>query len=142
MSWTRERNNLRPFSLNQLGVKYKLKMGPMTQIKLDNCMFSITGQKFTKTLNSLWFCILRQNRVLLSSTPPQFSTSVQHKRAISFQPQKSLSSTTKTPQFNTPISSTPKIPQFHTLNPSVAHKKPLSYTNFSVFGVELRGFWC
>ena len=50
----------------------------------------------------------------LSSTPPQFNTSVQLKRAIRFQPPKFLSSTPKTPKFNTPLSSSPKIPQLNT----------------------------
>ena len=72
--------------------------------------------------------------VPLSFTPPQFNTSVPHKRATSFQPRKSLSSTPKTPRFNTenssvpsplsvshrkPLRSTP--PHFHTENPSVSH---------------------
>ena len=46
--------------------------------------------------------------------PPQFNTSVTHKTATLFQPSKSLSSTRKNPQFNTPFSSTPKTPQFNT----------------------------
>ena len=80
--------------------------------------------------------------------PPQFNTSVPYRRANPFQPPKSLSSTPKTPQFNTtlsvphqkPLSSTPKIPQFntplsfttktpqfHSKNPSLQHT-PLSST--------------
>ena len=54
-------------------------------------------------------------RVPLSSTPPQFNTSVPHRKAAPFQLLKSLSSTTKTPQFTT--------------TPSVPHQKPLSSTN-------------
>ena len=50
-------------------------------------------------------------------TPPQFNTSVPHKRATPFQPLKSVGSTPKTPQINTPLSSTLKNPQFHTKNP-------------------------
>ena len=75
--------------------------------------------------------------------PPQFNTSVPHKRATPFQPPKSLSSTLKTPQFNTFLSvqlqnppssiqkgqsfSAPKISQFNTKNPSVQHN-PFSST--------------
>ena len=83
---------------------------------------------------------------------PEFNTSVPHIRANPFQPPKSLSSTPKTPQFNTSpsvplqksltsthppqfnnknpsvplqksLSSTPKTPQFNTKNPSVPHQK-------------------
>ena len=39
-----------------------------------------------------------------SSGPSQFHTSVQHKRATPFQPQKSHSSRPQTPQFHTPLS--------------------------------------
>ena len=49
-------------------------------------------------------------RVPLSSTAPQLNTSVPHKRAIPFQPPKSLSSTLKTPSSTPPLSSTPKTP--------------------------------
>ena len=42
------------------------------------------------------------NRVPLSSAPPQISTSVPHKRATPFHLPKFLSSTLKTPHFNTP----------------------------------------
>ena len=79
--------------------------------------------------------------------PPQFNTSVPHRRATPFQPQnpsvphqKPLSST-HPPQFHsknpsvqhTPLSSTPKTPQFNTKNPSVPSRsvplqKPLSST--------------
>ena len=107
--------------------------------------------------------------VPLSSIPPEFNTSVPHKRANPFQAPKSLSSTPNTPQFHTknpsvqhqkPLSSTLKNPQFHTKIPSVQHQKPLrqkiavwNWGGFGVelrgfgvqlrdFGVELRGFWC
>ena len=56
----------------------------------------------------------------LSSTLP----SVQHKRATPFQPPKSLSSTPKTPQFNTPLSSKPKT--LRSAQSSVQHQKPFS----------------
>ena len=49
----------------------------------------------------VYFAPILFNRVPLSSTPPQFNTSVQHKRATPFQPPKSLSSPPKTPQFTT-----------------------------------------
>ena len=62
------------------------------------------------------------------SGPPQFNTSVPHKRTTPFQPRKSLSSIPKTRQFHTLLSSTPKTPQFQT---------PLSSTNPCV---ELSGF--
>ena len=73
--------------------------------------------------------------------PPQFNTSVPHKRATPFQPPKSLSSTLKTPQFNKPpsvqhqkpLSFTPKPPQFLTETPSVPHQKPLSSTHPPLF---------
>ena len=78
--------------------------------------------------------------------PPQFNTSVPHRWATPFQPPKSLSSTPKTPQFNTtpsvphqkPLSST-HSPQFHTKNPSVPHKKALYKRTEGFFDVELRG---
>ena len=77
---------------------------------------------------------------------PQFKSSVPHKTATHFQPPKSLNSTPKTPQFNTPLSSTSKTPQFHTTNPhfptgSMAFLGFLSFW-WRFFGVELRGFWC
>ena len=77
--------------------------------------------------------IIPRRGVPLSSTPP----SVQHisstQKGLSFSAHKSLSSTPKTPQFNTnpsvphpkPLSST-QTPQFHTKNPSVP--PPLSST--------------
>ena len=46
--------------------------------------------------------------------PPQFHTSIKHKKANPFQPTKSLSPTPKTPQFNTPLSSTSETPEFNT----------------------------
>ena len=68
--------------------------------------------------------------------------------------QKPLSSTPKTPRFNTKSPSVQQTPQFHTENPSVPHRKPLSSTYPSVpnrkplisihplvFGVELRAVW-
>ena len=71
-----------------------------------------------------------QDWVPLSSTPPQFNTSVLHKKATRFPPQnpsvphqKPLGSTPKTPH----------TPQFHTKNSSVQHNGE---------GVELRGFRC
>ena len=64
--------------------------------------------------------------------PPQFNTSVSHKRASSFQSTKFLSPP-KTPQFTTPLNytpkpliSTPKTPRFNIKNLSVPLLKPLS----------------
>ena len=80
--------------------------------------------------------------------PPQFNTSLQHKRAGPFQPPKSLRSTPNTPLFNTHLSSIAKICQFHTKNPSVQHTPQFHTENPSVQHqkllnrVELRGFWC
>ena len=61
-----------------------------------------------------------------SSTPPQFNTSVAHRRATPFQPHKIPQFQTKKPSvLHNPLSSTPKTsqfntpPQFHTKNPSV-----------------------
>ena len=51
-------------------------------------------------------------RVPISSTPPQFNTSVSHKRATPFQPP-------ITPLFQTKNPSVQHTPQFHTKNPSV-----------------------
>ena len=48
-----------------------------------------------------------------------------------------ISSTPKTPQFNTPLSSTPKTSQFNTKTPSVPHQKPLSSTHPLVKTVKL-----
>ena len=62
-------------------------------------------------------------RVPLSSTPPQLNTSVPHKRAIPFQPRKSLSSTLK------PLRQRKAL-----------YKRVLQF--FSEGCVELRGFWC
>ena len=64
----------------------------------------------------LWVSFKSYEGVLLSLTPLQFNTSLQHKRATPFQ----------------------------TRNPSVQHKKFLStgLLNRGVFGVELRSFWC
>ena len=56
---------------------------------------------------------------------PQFNTSVPQ-RATPFKHQKSLSSTPKTPQFNT------KNPSVQHQNLSVPHRKPLSSTSPSV----------
>ena len=54
--------------------------------------------------------------------PLQFNTSVPHKRATTFQLRKSLTSSPKTPQFNTSLISTPKISQFRPPNnPLVQH---------------------
>ena len=72
---------------------------------------------------------------LIERSTPQFltdslsSTHQFHGKATPFQHPKSLSSTLKTPQFNTknPLVNT-KIPRFYTENPSVPHKKPLSST--------------
>ena len=64
--------------------------------------------------------------------PPQFNTSVPHKRTTPFQ-------TPKTSQFNTPLSSTPKTPHFHW---GVSGTKGILVLNWGVFGVEMRGFWC
>ena len=91
----------------------------------------------------------------LSSTPPQFKTSVPHKRTTSFQPQKSLSSTHPSVPHRKPLGSTPKTPQFHTntfclrvcwTEGFLVWNKGLWGTEWSlvwnwvVFGVELRGF--
>ena len=59
--------------------------------------------------------VIRIILVPISSTTPQFNTSLPHKRATLFQPRKSLSAT-------------PKTLQFHTKNPSVPHQKRLSST--------------
>ena len=67
--------------------------------------------------------------VLLSSTPPHFNKSVQHKRATPFQPPKSLGSTPK------PLSSTYSSDQ---------HQKPLSSTqkNCQKIAPHKRAFGC
>ena len=65
--------------------------------------------------------------------------------ATPFQPPKSLNSTPKTHQFNTPFSSTPKTSQFNTKNPSVQHTPQFNIKktvlNWGIFGVKLRVCW-
>ena len=71
--------------------------------------------------------------------PPQFNTLVRQKRATPFQPQKSLSSTSKTPQFHTKNPSVSHPPQFHThlgsTPPSQFHT-PLSSTREHAFNAN------
>ena len=91
---------------------------------------------------------LRGTLIYILNRPPQFNTSVLHKRPFPFQPQKFLSSTPKTPQFNKPpsvpheklLSSNPS-PQFHTEHPSVPHKKPLFKRALQFFSQTERALW-
>ena len=78
--------------------------------------------------------------------PPQFNSSVPHKRVTPFQPPKSPISTPKTPQFHTPFSSTlkPSVPDLKPLREKIALNKRCGTEkflvwNWGVFGVELRG---
>ena len=90
-------------------------------------------------------CTGISERAPLSSTPPQFNTSLQQKMATPFQSQKiplfhtPLSSTPQTRQFNTPLSSTSKMPQFNTRRGfRFRWTEGFSVLNWGVFGVELR----
>ena len=71
--------------------------------------------------------------------------SVQHKMATPFQPPKSLGTTSKTSQFNTPLSSTPKVPQFNTyslydielfLSVSLCWTEGFLVWNCGMYGIE------
>ena len=64
---------------------------------------------------------LNQQSTPQFNTEPLSSTHRFSTRTTPFQHPKSLNSTPKTHQFNTPFSSTPKTSQFNTKNPSVQH---------------------
>ena len=69
--------------------------------------------------------------------PPQFKTSVQHKRATPFQPSKSLSSSNPSFQHTPQVNTKKCVVQMRFWD----WTEGISVLNWGVFGVELRHFW-